>query len=214
VRERALVAEAAEHLVGADVHEAELRAGVAVELGAVAARRLQHDGGALEVGAHEGHRTVDAAIDVALGGQVQDARGPVGLEQVADGVRVGDVALDEDHARVVGQVVATARVGERVEHDDEALGAHEQLAHHRAADEAGAAGDEGGAGSMAVGHGVIVRDRRNGRPAGRPLARVRRRSAGPGAEARPPRAPRGGVQHHVVGQCHGGLGLQGRPYAG
>jgi len=92
---------------------------------------------------------------VALGGEVQDAGGTVGLEDAAHGLGVGHVALDEHDARVVRQVVAAAGVGERIEDDDEALGSAQQLDHDGAADEAGAAGDQGGGVGRVGGHAPV-----------------------------------------------------------
>ena len=61
--------------------------------------------------------------------------------------RVPDVALDElDVLREVGQVLALA--GEEVVEDAHLVAAREQRARDRGADEAGAAGDEIGAGHV------------------------------------------------------------------
>ena len=86
-----------------------------------------------ELGAAE-----DRAIDMRLGGEVHD--GIAACSGVADGDRVGDIALVE----LVGdtlEVGAVARVRELVEDDDIVPALDEQL-HEVRADEPRAAGDE------------------------------------------------------------------------
>ena len=86
----------------------------------------------------------DRAIDVRLGGEVDDVVGR--LDQRRRDGRVGDVAVHEGVARVrrdAVQVLAAARVGELVERRHVPVGVRgERMAHEVAADEAGAAGDE------------------------------------------------------------------------
>ena len=114
-------------LVGRDLQvaaDAELAGGV--EQGA----------GADHVGAGEGVLVVDRAVDVGLGGEVDDRVDA--LHRLADDLRVLDRALDQLDA--LGQVLRPAGVGELVEHDDLVLGAGD--ADVGGADESGGAGDE------------------------------------------------------------------------
>ena len=83
-------AERAEHLVGRDVLEAEARAGVGVELAPVGEGGFEQGVGAADVGLDEGRGAVDRAVDVALGGKMQDG---IGLEAREDTVDRGPVAM-------------------------------------------------------------------------------------------------------------------------
>src|SRR5262249_42310833 len=117
------------------------------------AGRVQEDLCAEDVGADERPRVQDAAIDVALGREVQD-RVDSPTHDVPHGAAVGHVALDKAVARLagkVGQVGEVAGVGEGVEMDDRVVGLGGQdMADEVTADEAASAGDEDG------GHGVSV----------------------------------------------------------
>jgi hypothetical protein len=64
--------------------EAECRPGVALQRGPVGARRFQQREGALDVGLDEGAGPVDAAVDMALGGEVHEGARPVLGEQPVD----------------------------------------------------------------------------------------------------------------------------------
>ncbi len=82
-------------LVGGDVEEAE-----GVALGSAQALielpgGVEQGLGADDVGAHEGARVGDRAVDVALGGEVHHRLGAHLLEGGADGVAVADVGLDQ-----------------------------------------------------------------------------------------------------------------------
>ena len=97
-------------LVGADLEEPpELRP----------SRRFEQHPGAPDVGLDEGTGVEDRAVDVRLGGEVDDG---VGLrDERLDDVGVGDVALHEREARTVaevGDVARVARVGQLVEDGD------------------------------------------------------------------------------------------------
>ena len=92
---RIVPAEAAVDLVGRDVKEAERLLLVRGQLRPVRARRLEQREGALDVGADELGRAVDAAVDVALGGEVHDRARPMGREQAVDQRPVADVAAHE-----------------------------------------------------------------------------------------------------------------------
>ena len=61
-------------------------------------------------------RIEDRAVDVRLGREVHDR---VELASaVGHGVRVADVALDDEPIVRIGEIRAVAGVGEQVEHDD------------------------------------------------------------------------------------------------
>ena len=101
-------------LVGRDVEEA-LDAGLAGDV-------AQHVG-AVAVRPHEGVRVLDRAVDVRLGGEVDDRVVPRQLGD--DGVLVADVGVDEPAAAVVdqvGDVLAVAGVGQGVEDRDRVVG--------------------------------------------------------------------------------------------
>ena len=88
---------------------------------------------------------MDAAIDVALGGEVEDRARPMGREQALDQRAVADVAAHEDVARIGVerlQVLGVAGVGERVQVDDRLVAPGEPVEDEVGADEAGAAGDQ------------------------------------------------------------------------
>ena len=97
----------------------------------------------VHVGAHELAGAVDGAVDVGLGGEVEDDVGRGLAQSVATDVAIADVALDEAVARVVGdggEVVEIAGVGEPVVDDDLGLGlVFEQVVDEVRADEPGAA---------------------------------------------------------------------------
>jgi len=134
--EEAPGAERAVDLVGADVHEA---------LDLVDAALVEQHLGAGDVGAHEGGGVDDAAVDVALGGEVHDHVGAVLGEHRVHRGRFGDVRPHERVALVlldVGQVLEVAGVGQCVDVDDLVVAAEQQHAHEVRADEAGTAGDE------------------------------------------------------------------------
>ena len=82
-----------------------------VALDAELAGRVEQRARADHVGAGEGFLVVDRAVDVGLGGEVDDRVDP--LHRLADRRRVLDRALDE--AGALGQVLAPAREGELVE---------------------------------------------------------------------------------------------------
>ena len=109
-----------------------------------------------DAGPKERLRVEDRAVDVGLGGDVDDGVGAV--DERPDDVRVRDVALDEREAGgLLGialdgrEVRAVAGVGELVEHGHaRPVVAAEDLADELAADEAGAAGDQ----EVGVGRGL------------------------------------------------------------
>ena len=90
------------------------------------------------VGEDELGRAEDRAVDVRLGGEVDDRL--AALRRARDRVRVGDVALVELVLDAF-EVRAVARVGQLVE-DDDVVAARGEATDEVRADEPGAAGDE------------------------------------------------------------------------
>jgi hypothetical protein len=140
-------AERAVDLVGRDVQESESPARAGVELRDVVARGVEQLEGAADVGLDEGGRPVDRAVDVGLGGEVEDRRGPVLVDDLVDRGAVGDVGLHEMEARVlgdVGQALEVPGVGQLVDDDDARPGARERQPDEIRPDEARSAGDDPG----------------------------------------------------------------------
>ena len=108
-------------LVGGDVEETEGRLGLPRQPVPMGAGAVEHDLGAHHVGADEGTRIGDRAVDVALGGEMHHGLGPeVGVEGV-HGRRIADVGLDQPVAGIVRQRLkrdGVGRVGQRVERRD------------------------------------------------------------------------------------------------
>ncbi len=128
------VLDRAVHLVGGDVQEA-----VDTDLTGDVAQ----DARAERVGGDERVGIDDRAIDVRLGGEVDDR--VVARHVLHDGVVVADVALDEATPAVVehiADVVEVAGVGELVEHGDLVVAVGQQPTHVVRADEACGARDE------------------------------------------------------------------------
>jgi len=127
------------------VKEAESIAGGVVELVPVAAGLLEEDEGSVDVGADEGLRGRDGAVDVAFGGEVDDGAGTMGAEKRGDELGVADVSADEAVARVQferREVGGISGVGEQIEIDDDGGRGLDRGENEVGADEAGAAGDE------------------------------------------------------------------------
>ena len=99
---------------------------------------VEQDVGAENVGLDEFGGAEDRAVDVSLGREVENRCAALG--RAADGIAVGDVALDELDVRPF-EIRSIARVGELVENDDLVSTGCESL---RAvgADEAGSACDQ------------------------------------------------------------------------
>ena len=84
---------------------------------------------------------------MALGGEVDHRVDFVFTQQASDQFGVGDVALDEDVARIAGQTgecVEVAGIGQPIEVDHPHVGLFEDMMDEVAADEAGAARDQEG----------------------------------------------------------------------
>ncbi|GJD76742.1 hypothetical protein CFIICLFH_5001 [Methylobacterium goesingense] len=146
-------------LVGGDVQEAERRLSLARQPVPVSAGAIEHDLGADHVGADEGARVGDRAVDVTLGGQMHHRVGP---ERGVEGVhrlRIADVGLDEAVLRVVGQRLErdrVGRVGQRVQRRHLVSELLHQMQDQCRSDEAAAAGNQdahGGRVSRGIGPG-------------------------------------------------------------
>ena len=139
-REQALVPERAVHFVGADVMKEPAFVRPA------RSTRLEQIEGAIDVRAHEFARPGDAAIDVALGREMDHELRIAALEETLDGAKVGDVDALE---LVVGRTAKPAEVrkvcgvGQLVSVDEMVLRMprNHQIEEVRA-DEAGAARDQ------------------------------------------------------------------------
>ena len=142
---RIVLGEAAVDLVGRDVQEAERLLLVRRQLRPVRARRFEQVERSLHIGADELGRTVDAAVDVALGREMDDGARPMGREKAVEQRPVADVAADEHMALVAverRQVLGVAGVGEGVEVEHRLVADRQPIEDEVRADEAGAAGDE------------------------------------------------------------------------
>ena len=81
--------------------------------------RIEQYRGADHIGLDEGARPVDRAVDMGLGGKMDDRVRLPGLEDVAHARTVGDVGADEVVARIVGdggQRIEIAGVSQLVDH--------------------------------------------------------------------------------------------------
>ena len=111
----------------------------------VPARRFEQHERADDVRVDERLRAVDRPIDVRLGSEIQDGVRPRVGEHARHDVAIGDVALDERHARILQrplEIQQAAGVRQLVD-DDDAMGrVIERVLNEVRADEAGAAGDE------------------------------------------------------------------------
>ena len=88
----------------------------------------------------------DRQAVVRLGGEVDDAIDGVFLEHLLDDLGVADVGVHERHPVDAVDVLAHARVRQRIEGDDVVTGMlFDPVPHEVGADEPGRAGDEDGA---------------------------------------------------------------------
>ena len=145
LREHALAAERAEHLVGRDMQKAESRALLGRQPSPIAQRLLQQREGADNVGLDEFAGSVDRAIDMALRRQVHDGVGLVLVEQPAQRRGLADAGLFKCIARIAGRAgerLEVRCIGQLVDIDDARFGVAQEMTHHRRADETRAAGHE------------------------------------------------------------------------
>ena len=110
----------------------------------IGARRLQQREGADDVGLDELARSVDRAVDMALGGQMHDGVDALVLHHLLHRIAVADVELVEAVVRAAGDVSGRAfarGIGQLVDIDDVDAEVAHQMAAHRRPDEAASAGD-------------------------------------------------------------------------
>ena len=132
-------------LVGGDVVEEFafilLRQGVPVFLSGLKEREGAHD-----VGAGEGERVFDRTVDMALGGEMDDAVDTVTGDDATHLVKVGDVGLDKCVVRLVLDILEVGKVagvGQLVKVYNIVFGIFvDKQSDDVRADEAGSAGDE------------------------------------------------------------------------
>lgn len=130
--EVALLSQRAKDLVGAHMVKEHIVAQGAVGVFPGIAGHIEEGVGAHDIGAHEGFRTEDGAVDVAFGGEVDDGVDLVLGKEALDEGAVADVTLDKHIAALgagffrrlpiarldVGEVFEVAGIGEGVEIDD------------------------------------------------------------------------------------------------
>lgn len=167
--------EGAVDLIGGDMQEAENLLAGAPEPGPILTGASEQVEGAHHVGLDEGGRTLDRAVHMALGREVDHGVHPVVAEQASHQVAVTDIAGDEDMPGVTpqrGQGVRIAGVGELVQIDDLDIRLGNEGMDEIGADKAGAAGHQDAL------HGRFRREfRRRSRACRRLGGRNRRRSA-------------------------------------
>ena len=142
---RGIRCQGAVDLVGGDVQEAEGFLGLALQAVVVGAGAFQQVKGADDIGLDEVFRAVDGAVHMAFSGKVEDGARLVLGQQTADQLRIADIALHEEVARVVlhcGQGFKVAGVGQLVQVEDGLVVLRQPVENEVAADEAGAACDQ------------------------------------------------------------------------
>ena len=113
--------------------------------GPVGAGGFEQLEGALHIGADEVAGAVDGAVDMALGGEVQEGAGAVRGQQRGHRWAVTNIDPREVVARVGGhwgQALQVAGVGERVEHQHGLVLLAQPVVHKIGADETGGSGEE------------------------------------------------------------------------
>ena len=111
----------------------------------VAAERLEQAEGRHNVGRDEFRRTVNRAIDMGFGREVQYRSRAISCQQSLDLRAIANVPAHEHMARIVLQrdeVAQIAGVTELVEIDDRLIARREPVENEIGADEAGASGDQ------------------------------------------------------------------------
>ena len=131
-----------------------VRGDLVIARDAEGAAGVHQDGGADDVGLKEDGRVLDAAVHVALGGEVHHDVRVLLAEDAVYGLAVADIDLAEAEVRLLhdgGKGGEVARVGQLVQADDAVLRVLCQLIKDEVgADEAGPAGDDNG-------HGVLLK---------------------------------------------------------
>ena len=117
---------------------------------AVLAAGVEQDARADDVCLEKNFRVLDGAVDVALGGKVDDDVRVLGLEEVIDGLAVGDVGADECEVFVLlrsFERLEVAGIGELVKADQTVFRVVlEFVVNEVATDKTGAAGNDDGHG--------------------------------------------------------------------
>ena len=112
----------------------------------VFAGRLKQGEGAHDVGAGEGERVFYRSVDMAFGGEVDNAVDPVLADYAAHGVEIGDVGAHESVIRAVFDIAEVSEIpciGQLVEVDDMIVGIFvDEEADDVVADESGPSGDK------------------------------------------------------------------------
>ena len=137
--------------VGGDVVEAEGGFLRVVQAAPIGAGGFEQGEGADDIGVDKFACAVDAAVNMAFGGQVHHGAGLVFGEDALERGAVADIGLLEGVARVAGhggKRLQVAGVGEFVEINDALVGVLDQVADKGGADKAGTAGDEKGHGDF------------------------------------------------------------------
>ncbi|OIQ82918.1 hypothetical protein GALL_352980 [mine drainage metagenome] len=118
---RLVLAERAIHFVGGHVQEAEVGFRFAFQCIPVGAHGLQQVESADDVGLNEVARTMDGAVDMRLGGEVDDGARSVFGKQPGYQGGIGYIATHEHMPHVVAQtdeIFQVTRIGQLVEVDD------------------------------------------------------------------------------------------------
>ena len=90
------------------------------ELGPVSAGLIEQNESPMHIGTNKCVRRSNGAVDVALGGEVDNGTGPVIAQQGTNQVGIVDIATDQPVAWVAvdrGQAGGVARVGKQIEID-------------------------------------------------------------------------------------------------
>lgn len=139
--EEAVGAESAIDLIGGDLVEADERLVPRSGEGSMQESLRTED-----IGSKEDLRVIDGAVDVGLGGEIDDVVDVETLEKAMDKGGISDVAMDEDAAPVVNEVLNGSEVpgvSEGIEGDETVMGVcGEHVVKEIGADEAGGTGDE------------------------------------------------------------------------
>ena len=196
-KRRIVGTERAVHFVSRHMQQTEARALGLRQCAPIGAGRLEQRKRADDVGLDELGRSVNRAIDMALGREIEHGPRPVHRQQRLDLRAIADVAADEQVPRIPfqrGEVAQVAGVGKLVEIDDRLFACRAPVEDEVGADEAGASGDQNHRsiscrrGANSITRWKPARRRRNTRDTTRRSATALRRAA---SSARIPSRRRG-----------------------
>ena len=142
-----VLGEGAIDFVGRDMEETEGVFGLVSELTVVGTHRFKQAEGADDVGLDEVFGSVNAAVDLGFGREIDDSARLMFSEQLGDEIEVVDAAFDEGVAGIAfqrGEVFQIARVGQGIEVDDRFVRLRQPVEDKVTADEAGTAGHKNG----------------------------------------------------------------------